>query len=172
MKSNGFSMNPADLIAEIEDELASLDRLIKDIDRVYRERPKDPEAKAVYDESIALKLHNFYTGCERIFKRVHDDLDGKVSSRASDLTDWHKRLLKRMSLEIEGVRPNVISKETFKALEDFLAFRHLVRNIYGYELEEERLDILVEKAGTAYTFFKKDIKAFVSFLKKAGSLPA
>jgi hypothetical protein len=48
-------------------------------------------------ESAALRLHNFYTGCERIFRLIAAEVNGGVPK---DL-DWHKRLLTQVGLEIE-----------------------------------------------------------------------
>ncbi|MEW6328436.1 MAG: hypothetical protein AB1487_12750 [Thermodesulfobacteriota bacterium] len=152
----------ADLLAEINDELLLLDKLIGDIENVSKVIPADEEHKAVYEESLALKLHNFYTGIERIFEKIAEDVNGGVPASY----DWHKRLLKTMSLEITDVRPPVISKETAKLLHEFLAFRHVVRNIYGFELDSERLTRLIEKSKEVFGRFKQDLQDFLQFLDK------
>jgi hypothetical protein len=150
-----------DLISEIKDELALLENLVADIGATARDLPKTQKKKRVYEESLALKLHNFYTGCERIFQKIADDLNGGIPQSS----DWHKRLLKSMSLEIEKIRPPVISKETAKSLAEYLAFRHVVRNIYGFEIESERLRSLVVKSHRMYDTFKKEVNAFLGFLR-------
>lgn len=152
----------ADLLAEINDELLLLDKLIRDIENVGNIIPADEEQKAVYEESLALKLHNFYTGIERIFEKIAEDINGGVPGSY----DWHKRLLKTMSLEITNVRPPVISKETANLLHEFLAFRHVVRNIYGFELDSERLSRLIEKSKEVFGRFKQDLQDFLQFLNK------
>lgn len=151
-----------DLISEIEDELASLDRLVSDVFRVNKEKPKSPGKRRIYEESLALKIHNFYTGCERIFQKVAEDINGGVPRSL----DWHKRLLRTMALEIENRRPPVIAKTTCKALEEYLAFRHVVRNIYGFEIDAERLKSLIEKLPKAQSMFRKDVGRFIAFLRK------
>jgi hypothetical protein len=125
--------------------------------------PGSGKKKRIYEESLALKLHNFYTGCERIFRKIADDINGGVP-RSSD---WNKRLLKSMSLDIEKIRPPVISKTTEKALEEYLAFRHVVRNIYGFEIDSERLKGLAGKTSKIYKVFEKELKKFIQFLKEA-----
>jgi len=52
------------LIAEIEAELKQLARLKKSILDTERKKKKRTEDKDIYEESEALKLHNFYTACE------------------------------------------------------------------------------------------------------------
>ncbi|GER94581.1 hypothetical protein A45J_2345 [hot springs metagenome] len=151
-----------DLISEIKDELNIIGILVSDIKETSNELPKSQKKKRIYEESLALKLHNFYTGCERIFQKIADDINGGVPHSIN----WHKRLLKSMSLEIEKIRPSVISKETAKALEEYLAFRHVVRNIYGFEIDSERLHRLIEKLDGTYKMMKKEIDAFVDFLRE------
>jgi len=70
-----------------------------------------------------------------------------------------------MSLEIENVRSSVISRKTADALSDYLAFRHIVRNIYGYELDMKRIMPLLEQAGVLHEGFQAEIRAFIEFLR-------
>jgi hypothetical protein len=153
-----------DLIAEIEDEVRLLKELAREIKSVWSTLPREIKARKIHEESVALKLHNFYTGCERIFRRISDDLNGGVPTSP----DWHKRLLHRMTLEIKGIRPPVLSGKTEKMLTEFLGFRHIVRNIYGFQIDSERLSTLVEKFPTTFSETQKDIKAFTGFLKNMG----
>ena len=153
------------LISEIKDELSLISTSVADIIETNNEIPKSRKKKKIYEESIALKLHNFYTGCERIFRKIADDINGGTP-RSSD---WHKRLLRSMSLDIEKVRPPVISKETEKLLEEYLAFRHVVRNIYGFEIESERLNRLIEKLTKTHKNLKKELSIFINFLRNVGN---
>jgi len=50
-----------------------------------------------------------------------------------------------MTLEISGVRPAIISEKLAADLNEFLQFRHLFRNIYGFELKSDLVDKLVNK---------------------------
>lgn len=151
-----------DLISEIKDELELIGALASDISEISREVPKRGNKKRIYEESLSLKLHNFYTGCERIFQKIANDVNGGVPTSA----DRHKRLLRSMSLDIEKIRPFVISKNTEKALEEYLAFRHVVRNIYGFEIDSERLKRLIEKLPVIYKKFREEINSFIVFLKR------
>ena len=53
------------LIAEIKDELSELDMLV---DKISSQKGRTDNVEVV--ESAALRLHNFYTGCERIFSLI------------------------------------------------------------------------------------------------------
>jgi uncharacterized protein YutE (UPF0331/DUF86 family) len=69
-----------------------------------------------------------------------------------------------MAVGHEG-RPAMISSETAHALEKYLAFRHVVRNIYGYELEAERIAQLVAQQASVWQKFEREVRAFVAWLR-------
>lgn len=69
-----------------------------------------------------------------------------------------------MTISIEGIRPRVISDELAADLDEFLAFRHLFRNIYGFELKGGRIDYLAEKFEDVAAKFGKEIRNFLDLL--------
>ncbi|MBN2073522.1 MAG: hypothetical protein JW770_06230 [Actinobacteria bacterium] len=105
-------------------------------------------------------LHDFYNVCERIFELIAREIDGGITAGEQ----WHKKLLYQMTIKINNTRPPVISKKLAAELDEYLAFRHLFRNIYGFELESERLDRLVEKFSGVISLFSKEINAFLKKL--------
>jgi hypothetical protein len=50
--------------------------------------------------------------------------------------------------------------------EKYLAFRHVIRNVYGYELEAERIAQLVTQQGDVWQQFESKVRAFVVWLKQ------
>lgn len=62
------------IVAEIKNELAKLEKLVQRL-ATQAGRVDDEEIS----ESAALRLHNFYTGCERIFKIIAVELNGVLS---------------------------------------------------------------------------------------------
>lgn len=146
------------VISEIKGELDNLKKLYKKI------MEKDLESiliKEEVKESIALKVHNFYTGCENIFKLIAKE----VNKFISEDWDWHRRLLKQMTVEIKGVRPKVIHEDVYKGLLELLAFRHVVRNIYGYELNAKRVKEIAELTIKIFPRFYSEIEEFCHFLE-------
>lgn len=152
-------------IAEIEEDLFSLESVCNSINETYKIFPDNEQQKIIYKESLALKLHNYYTVCERVFEKIAVDLNGGVP----DKYDWHRRLLHSMTLEIKDRRPKVISIETEKMLSEYLGFRHVVRNIYGYELDFERMSHLIDKLSPTNLRFTEEINTFIKFLKTLSS---
>ncbi len=78
-------------------------------------------------DGVALNLHGFYVGIERIFEDIAREVEASVPSGP----DWHQDLLLQMSAEVAAVRPAVITQETRQCLGDYRAFRHVVRNVYA-----------------------------------------
>jgi hypothetical protein len=143
------------LVAEIRNELTKLEKLTHRL-ATQQGRVDDEEIS----ESAALRLHNFYTGCERIFKMIASEVNGVLPQNL----DWHKRLLNQVALDVPGIRPAVISPETRKNLEELLNFRHVVRNIYSYELKPERVAELVKLTIALFPVLAEEIETFNAFM--------
>ena len=69
-------------------------------------------------------------------------------------------LLKRMTIEVKGVRPPLLSKEVYRILDELRGFRHVFRHAYSYELDPEKVIQLAEKALKLEEAFRRDIEAF------------
>jgi len=106
-------------------------------------------------------IHSFYTGIERIFKTIIREVDGVNSS----CPEWHRNLLSAMNVECPGVRPAVISEDTFRSLDDYRAFRHLFRNIYTYKIEPKRIFELIDALVSTWKMAKRDLEKFPGFLE-------
>ncbi|MGD1858000.1 MAG: hypothetical protein ACFB2W_27505 [Leptolyngbyaceae cyanobacterium] len=152
--------NLRELAADIEFELERLRQLEQSIRYVRQEIERDPSHAALFYENLALKLHSFYTGCERIFTLVANELNGGVPSGS----DWYRRLLDRMSAERDD-RIAVVQPETAKSLREILGFRHVVTSIYGFELDPSRIRRLVESYPTAWQQTESDIVMFVRWIQ-------
>ena len=110
--------------------------------------------------AIGYLLHNFYNGCENIFKNISSFFENNLAANK-----YHRELLERMTLEIEDIRPRVISNELYILLDDFLGFRHKFRHSYSFELDWEREKLVLDKFDKTYTLFRKEINNFIKELK-------
>jgi len=156
------------LAAEIRQELESLLRLSNEVSETWSRREAVARGeRQVYVESAALKLHNLYTACERIFDRIASDIDGGLPQTQ----DWHFRLLRTMGTEIPEVRPAVLTPGLASKLTDYLRFRHLVRNIYGFELEERKMAPLVGGIPSLRSDLETEIGEFLVYLESLGHTP-
>ncbi|TVR64874.1 MAG: hypothetical protein EA426_00295, partial [Spirochaetaceae bacterium] len=86
---------------EIELELASVRKLLDE----YRDLPEF-ESRSIECRVKGSILHDFYSGMERIFRRIAEELNGGVPNSEQ----WHRDLLDEMTWEFEGIRPPVIDE--------------------------------------------------------------
>jgi len=144
----------ADINREIKN-LRELELEMKDILKEVEDSPRKMEMRAM--GSI---LHDFYCAVERIFERIGSNVDGELPQGS----DWHVQLLERMAIPIDGIRQSVIKNKSLENLRQILAFRHIFRNVYGFELKWERFRHLVNKLPEVTERFEEDITNFLSSL--------
>ncbi len=146
------------LIGQLQQFMDDLTQVVERSQRLLQ------KYKATQDEdyvgTLALNLHGFYTGIERCLEEIARQLDETVPSG----TDWHRRLLWQMSAELPNLRPPVIQAATRQAIDEYRAFRHVLRNIYSFDLQSDRVANLTEKLADSFAAFRHDIEAFCNFL--------
>jgi len=147
------------LANDIEIELAKLAALEREMLRVQAKITEIPACADLFYENIAFKLHNFYTGCERVFSLVAIELNGGLPNGG----DWHRQLLARMQTE-QTDRKAVVTPQTAEKIKAFLSFRHVIRDIYGFELDAERIENLLAQYPTAWSQFERDVSDFIKWL--------
>ncbi len=124
-----------DLVARIHQELGDLESVVARAERGIQAARQRPEDQDLYIDSVALNLHDFYAGLERIFQQVGSTVDGNIPTGYN----WHRDLLQQMHSDLPQLRPPVLSEEAVKMLDEFLRFRHVVRNIYAFQFDPERI---------------------------------
>jgi hypothetical protein len=117
----------------------------------------------LYLDSVALNLHGFYLGAERIFSHIAELIDGSLPQGEH----WHLRLLDQMSAEIPKRRPPVISQETVTKLDEYRRFRHIIRNVYTHVFDPIKIEKLVTDAFPLFERLKAELIAFANFLEQA-----
>jgi hypothetical protein len=110
---------------------------------------------------IGFYLHNFYSACENIFLNIAKTFENSIEPET-----WHKSILKRMKLELEGIRPSVITDSLYKILDDFRSFRHVFRHVYSFELDWEKERIVADKFDLAISEIQKEMAEFIGFLRR------
>ena len=116
-----------------------------------------------YWDAVALNLHGFYTGVEHILEDIARTLEKSIPSGP----DWHRDLLLQISSQANGVRPAVIQAETRRCLDEYRAFRHVVRNVYTFNLRPARLQELVTDLRACFAMVRNDLDVFIEFLSNA-----
>lgn len=148
------------LARRIRDELVELERVVNRSQNAWKTFDDDPQQVYAID-AVALNLHGFYSGLERILENVAIQIDGELPKGQS----WHKELLHQMSDDIPDVRPPVFSKQFIPQIDEFLRFRHLVRNLYADYLEPNRVGKLVVLLTTVWPQLQNELNSFATFLE-------
>ena len=137
---------------EIEEELANIYQLQNYLQDIKAQKLDSEINRRVF----ASVLSDFYMALERIFKIIAREIDAELPGGE----DWHKKLLRQMSVELPEIRPAVFDKKLYYNLEEYLKFRHLVRNIYGFQLEYARFAHLVDQMGRVVSKLKEQLTKF------------
>jgi hypothetical protein len=150
------------LKADIEDELRKIARLEESFLRVEPKLDLPAEQVDAYDRgAIGYYLHNFYNGCENIFRSISRFFENDLGPQT-----WHADLCKRMKLEIANYRPAVIDEELYGLLEDFRGFRHVYRHSYSSELDWDRERLVARKLPQAVTLLRQQVTTFLGRLSE------
>ncbi len=144
------------IISEIERELKNLKDFQSELDSIRN------KSGITYTRSRGSILHDFYNCCQRIFKKIAIE----INEGYEETERWHRALLYRMTIPMKDIRPQVISEELAADLDEYLAFRHLFRSIYGFELKGDRIDRLAERFGVVSRRFAEEIGEFLEYLRK------
>ncbi len=146
------------LIGRIEGELEDLRRVVERTTRFLEQALRSDE-EAFWD-AIALNLHGFYSGVERILYDIARAIDQAVPGGPH----WHEDLLRQVSVEIPFIRPAVLRRSTRDCLDEYRRFRHVVRNVYTFVFDRARLRELAQSLPDCFEEVSRDLRAFQEFL--------
>ncbi|MGQ9533074.1 MAG: ribonuclease toxin HepT-like protein [Desulfotomaculales bacterium] len=155
------------IAARIREEITNMARLREELtSKGLAGKPEKVRASLARGDSFTLRavgsiLHDFYVAAEKVFEVVARELDEKVPGGG----DWHRRLLEQMTLAIPGVRPALLTKQTGQQLDEFRAFRHVFRNVYGFNLVPERLLGLLLRLPDVARAFEAEVTAFLAAME-------
>ncbi|MEA5620810.1 hypothetical protein VB711_23650 [Cronbergia sp. UHCC 0137] len=112
-------------------------------------------------ESLAYQLHNFYGAVEELLKVVANYCENNIS----DTSQWHSLLLKRMMQPVQGVRPALLSIESYDLLNALRGFRHFFRHAYGVPLDFLQLESNLHKAVEVKPLLDQDFDRFLQVFR-------
>ncbi len=149
-----------ELVERIHQELDDIPIVLARMNKAWERSRRTNDD--LYLDAVALNLHGFYSGAERIFTHIAEIIDDNPPRGES----WHLLLLQQMMREIPGIRPSVISTETGTKLDEYRRFRHVVRNVYTHNLDPVKVGKLVSSSQDLYNELNTEITAFVAFLER------
>lgn len=140
---------------DIRHEIQNLNKLLSELNDV------EDDGTIRTRRVIGSILHDSYNCCERIFRLIVGEINGAVPFGF----EWHRQLLSKVTHGIEKLRPPVITEQMAADLSEYLEFRHVFRNIYGFELLGDRLIRLKARYLAVFETFIKEIETFLDKMK-------
>ena len=147
------------LSERIREELTSLQQAVSQTEAFVEQLSAMPNERVqeALVNAIALNLHAFYTGTERIFSEVAKTVDGSVPAG----NEWHRLLLLQMAAPLPDLRAAVISEALLDQLDELRRFRHVVRSNYAHVLNRQRVLERAEQLGDCWDRFQEELEQWL-----------
>lgn len=151
--------------AEIAGEIVSQIRVLKELydylhqmltDDVIREGKSRKNGLVV-----AGLLENYYTAAETVMFRIAQTFGNSVDGHR-----WHADLLHRLNIQVDGVRPRVLSDDSYADLDELRRFRHFKRYYYRVEYDWDKLDFVIGKLQRLHPQFLNELETFRGFARE------
>lgn len=159
MKGNEKDVSVNVLVAHIDKHIDLLEEGMHQIDGCEKSDipllGRTPRAGIL----LAGLLENYYTCIETVFVRISQFFENNLPPDR-----WHRELLERMTLDVSGTRPRVISDKTFNDLLELMRFRHFKRYYFGTAYDWERLDELLVRIKRSHPLLREDLQEFRQIL--------
>lgn len=141
------------LISDIKAQMGVIEAIYKKLDvRAAGLQPDDE----IQLESAAYQLHNLYNAVEDLLQLVAAHFENQIEGAGR----WHTALLRRMNQDVEGVRPALLSDESYFLLNGLRSFRHFFRHAYAVPIEYAQLQINLDKVRRLLPCLERDIEQF------------
>ncbi len=143
------------LLAETKKHMLLLEQLMQEI--LTAEQTDIPLLGHTSRSAVLLAglMENYYTCAETVFVRISRFFENNLHPNR-----WHKDLLERMTLDLETIRPRVLSEETFRDLQELMRFRHFKRYYFGTDYDWERLNELLTRVKRVHGGLMTDLERF------------
>ncbi len=104
---------------------------------------------------------NFYTCAETAFFRISQFFENSLNQK-----NWHKDVLRKMTLTIPGIRRKVVSEQLHHDLEELLRFRHFKRYYFEFDYDWDRLELVRKKYISARSRLIDELTEYKKYLLK------
>jgi hypothetical protein len=149
-----------EVATRIRDTLVDLERLSQRV-MTFDAKALQTSDEAYWD-ALALNVQSFYMGVERTLEMIVRLMGEALPTGA----EWHRELLAQAVTVVPTVRPPIISPETQHALDEYRRFRHVVRNLYPFNLRPQRLHELANQLRACLDAVTADFNTFAEFLEQ------
>lgn len=157
MKRNKESLLSLD--SENQKSIEILNTIIEKI-RLLKKRLKTSSDDEFLWIAMAQLLATYYTLCETILFRCAQSFGNTLEP-----SKWHKSLLEKMRIKIEGIRPALLTDNAFQHLDNLRRFRHFLRYYHELSLDVEEITLHVKRIDPTHKEFNKCYKTFSDFIR-------
>ncbi len=103
------------LVSDVEAQMGMIETIYEKLEERATGLHSDDEVRL---ESVAYQLHNLYNAIEDLFQLIAAHFENQVK----DTSRWHTTLLQRMKQKVGGIRPALLSEESYALLMDCAVF--------------------------------------------------
>ncbi len=160
-------MNPKELREEIVLELTQMEKVVRELQALYREvgeRTPTVREKA----AAAAFLAQFYTGVENVLKRISRFYGVPLPTGEA----WHVELFTRFCEPSYGPLPALFDSSLASSLAPFRRFRHVFFHGYSFELDWDRMSEGIRQVDSVFEGFKRSLFAYLESLDVEGPAPS
>ena len=147
------------LCKEIETDLAAVSRLMQELAEARRRLGGEPTQENL--SHIGYLLHSIYTGWESALRRIATVFENRL-----DPGQWHVQILRRMALDIPGIRPAVLDAASEEHLAAMRSFRHFFRHNYGVPLRWHKMGPVLQSYDAVQSSVEQSFLRFLSEVEK------
>ncbi len=131
-------------------------------DALATARQRFAGAGAAQEEACAFHLCRLFNVVEQMALRVAKRFENAID----DPTRWHAELIRRMTLDIPGVRPPLFPREMAAPLNELRGFRHVFTHADDLVLRREKLTLLLADADSVVSGLREQALRFVEGVAK------
>jgi hypothetical protein len=144
--------------AEMRKQLGYLHDIVNRVS--YRAAQMTPD-QPITVEATSFQINNYYSAVEDLCRIVAAAFENNIA----DASRWHSELIDRMTLDVAGVRPPLLSNETAQLLHRLRSFRHFFRHAYRVELDEGEVRQNLERLIEVHPRLLADVERFITRLQ-------
>ena len=148
-----------ELDAELDKDMRSLKPLLEENSQAALRIAAGAKGSLDY-AALGYTIHNIYCLMENYFLRIAKTFENNIEGES-----WHRDLVRRMTLDIEGLRPAFLDDTTALAIDELRSFRHVFRNAYQGGLKGAKVAELQQTLPETLEAFAQRHEIFIKKLR-------
>lgn len=149
-----------ELLGEIEGFKPAAERLLGAVDQLTSSDIPALGRTTTTAAAAASHIESFYTAVETVLMRISAVFGNNLRAESR-----HSDLLHKMTLPVSGLRPAVISSDTYGRLDELMRFRHFKRYYFQLEYDWDRLEYLIALVRRAAPGIIREFDTFRAYVE-------